>query len=105
MSLGLKWQCAGIVKPTTGRQLTNLALAEDLSIKLEFTREEWDAFGITNLHIDDYIKSELGFVCSYFKPLLHEMATHVWVDTIQKAQKAYAVRVCVQNFVCNQQVR
>jgi len=27
------------------------------------------------------------------------MATHVWVDTILEAEKAYAVRVCVQNIV------
>jgi len=67
--LGLKWQCAGIVEPTTGRQLENVALGKALFIKLEFTKKEWATFKIVDLHIDDYIKSELECVSSYFKPV------------------------------------
>jgi len=68
-SIGLKWRCAGIIEPTVGRLLTNAALADDLCTKLEFTQEEWADFGIVDLNIDDYIKSELDCVSSYFKPV------------------------------------
>jgi len=68
-SLGSKWRCAGIIEPTVGKLLTNAALADDLCTKLEFTQEEWADFGIVDLNIDDYIKSELDCVSSYFKPV------------------------------------
>jgi len=70
IGLGLEWRCTGIVKPTVGRQLTNIALGKDLSTKLDFTSEEWAAFGITDLQIDDFIKLELHGVSSYFKPVV-----------------------------------
>jgi len=65
--LGLKWQCAGIVEPATGRLLENEALANALSTKLEFTQQEWATFDMVDLHIDDYVKSEIDCVSSYFK--------------------------------------
>ena len=41
----IKWKKVGSQKPS-GQEITNEALAMKLQEKLEFTKEEWDAFGI-----------------------------------------------------------
>ena len=41
----IKWKKVGSQKPS-GQEITNEALATKLQEKLEFTKEEWDAFGI-----------------------------------------------------------
>jgi len=46
-------------------ELVNAKLAENLQKKLEFTREEWENFGITNLNSKHFVKSN-GM---YFKPV------------------------------------
>ena len=43
--------------PSNGRLLVNEKLANALKSKCEFTQEEWDAFGITVLNLQDYIRS------------------------------------------------
>jgi len=70
IGLGLQWRFFGIIEPIVGRRLTNLALANELLTKLEFTKEKWAAFGIVDLHVDDYMKLELDGVSSYFKPVV-----------------------------------
>jgi len=67
--LGLMWRYTGIFEPTLGRQFTNPALANNLATKMVFTEEGWVAFGISDLKIDDYIKSEFYSVSSHFQPL------------------------------------
>lgn len=53
---GVVWRRIGANKPAEGRLLTNTGLANALKIlKTEFTREEWDAFGIQDLKRSDYI--------------------------------------------------
>ena len=64
-TLGLQWKGAGSTKPSDGKELTNDQLASDLQSKTEFTRQEWDAFGIKDLRIDNLIKSG----ASYFQPI------------------------------------
>ena len=57
----------------TGNDLANTELADALARKtekngtLEFTQEEWSAFGIENLSDDDFVKSGER----YFKPAGH----------------------------------
>jgi len=70
---GLKWRKAGDIRPTTGRSLEHPELANALASKTrngdktEFTQEEWDAFGITDLRIDHFVKT--GMVnAPYFQP-------------------------------------
>ena len=63
----LKWESTGKEKPSEGRELTNPKLSEALASKPDFRREEWDTFGIQDLHTGDFIKS----YDSYFK-LVHE---------------------------------
>jgi len=70
IGLGLKWRCVGIIQPTVGRQITNLALANELLTKSEFTKKKLATFGIVDMHIDDYIELELDGVSSYFKPVV-----------------------------------
>ena len=61
---GLKWQSVGTSEPATGQQLFNTSLEEALSRKTELTQEEWNAFGISNLSKDHFVKSG----DSYFTP-------------------------------------
>ena len=63
---GLQWQVIGDSLPQNGREIFNSALATLLMSKTEFTRKEWDAFGIeTPLRKGDFIKSG----ASYFEPV------------------------------------
>ena len=59
-----QWQNVGTTKPTTGRELSNSKLATELQRKLDFTPEEWESYGITDVAADDFIKAG----DSYFKP-------------------------------------
>ena len=66
---GLKWRNIGNEKPSKGEELTNAAdlasaLASTTKSMTEFTQEQWDAFGISALRIDHFIKSGK----SYFQP-------------------------------------
>ena len=61
---GLHWRSVGVIAPSEGRSRVNVGLAIKLKSKTEFTQEEWDAFGLSDLRIDDYIKS----VSTYFTP-------------------------------------
>jgi hypothetical protein len=64
---GVVWRRIGANEPAKGRLLTNTGLANALKIpKTEFTREEWDAFGIQDLERSDYILA--GGI--YFEPAM-----------------------------------
>ena len=66
---GLKWEHAGDMPPAQGRELVRPDLSEALSRKTEFTKQEWAAFGIRDLHNDDWIKAGE----SYYKPLAERL--------------------------------
>ena len=64
-----QWQNVGTTKPTTGRELSNSELsnsklATELQRKQDFTPEEYERYGITDVAADDFIKAG----DSYFKP-------------------------------------
>ena len=75
-TLGSKWLAVGDTQPTEGRQLTNSMLAAALASKtaaaeeqpltrvFDFTKEDLDSFGVTDMRSTDFI--EAGG--SYFKP-------------------------------------
>ena len=52
---------AGPAQPAHGRELTNSQLKASLESKMEFTRQEWEAFEIKDLRYNDYIKSGASF--------------------------------------------
>jgi hypothetical protein len=71
-TLCLKWQAFGDTQPTVGRQLTNSMLADALASKrseteeedqeqlmkvVDFTKEDWDIFSITDLRSSDFIEA------------------------------------------------
>jgi len=94
--LGLKWRCYGITEPTVGRLLTNAVLANDLCTKLEFTQDEWVVFGIADLHIDDYIKSEPDCVSSYFQPVaLMQLPLLVQLPPVHTIQVGSPTAPCI----------
>jgi len=62
--LGLKWQNVGNTQPMEGRDLKNSSLAEALKGKTQFTRQEWEGFGIKGLRRIDFVKSG----AFYFQP-------------------------------------
>ena len=54
---GYDWVRIGRTEPSVGREVTNTKLASKLSRagkRAEFTREEWEEFGITDLCTDHY---------------------------------------------------
>jgi hypothetical protein len=65
-SLGLKWLkfSAQWARDTEDKGLCNPLLAEALTRQTELTQQEWNAFGITQLRKEDFIKSG----DSYLKP-------------------------------------
>jgi len=92
---GFKWRNAGTTHPTSGRLLTSSGLSDALMNKAEFTQEEWIAFGITELGIDDYIKS----ADSYFKPAVQTVSCELLFDSTPNC----FLRLCVCTifwFVC-----
>jgi len=105
--LGLKWQCAGIVEPITGRLLENEALANALSAKLEFTPQEWATFGMADLHIDDYVKSEMDCVSSYFKvvPAPQQVATEHKTQKEKKTLRQMQPFMELPNWVLEDQLK
>jgi hypothetical protein len=62
--LGLKWKNVGNTQPMEGRDLKNSSLAEALKGKTQFTRQEWEGFGIKGLRRIDFVKSG----AFYFQP-------------------------------------
>jgi hypothetical protein len=61
--LGLKWEKTINPNPGRGRSLGNSGLATALMRKIEFTKQEWESFGITDLRNGDFIKSgDLTFI-------------------------------------------
>jgi len=61
---GVKWERVGTTRPNQGRELISPALATSLASKTEFTKQEWDRFGITGLCSSDFCM--VGDV--YYKP-------------------------------------
>ena len=68
---GLKWTKIGKNKPKKGTELENKALSDELKKKQAFTQEEFDIFNISDLMIEQYIRSGEF----YYKPseILSEM--------------------------------
>ncbi|KAL1523939.1 hypothetical protein AB1Y20_018855 [Prymnesium parvum] len=60
----MRFKEIGKTRPATGRELFNVALENKLQVKTNFSEEEWQKFGITDLRVDDFIKSEK----TYFTP-------------------------------------
>jgi len=63
-SFGLLWREIGSEKPKTGSSISNSKLARALQDKLKFTRNEFDAFQVSNLTCSSYI--QVGD--EYFRP-------------------------------------
>lgn len=83
----LKWENVGQTKPNTGTELQNPDLISALnSKKTEFTHEELNSFGITNLDADNYIKVGEGNDVYYYKPV-DSMTAGQKVDHITAGQK------------------
>jgi hypothetical protein len=61
---GLNWRKIGNKEPTGCVHLANAGLESGLASTTTFTQEEWDAFGVTDLRRDHFIKSGE----SYFQP-------------------------------------
>ena len=68
--LGLYWCDIGDVAPARGEELRNEKLAHALSEKSEFTREEWESFGIARVYLHTFIQSGN----TYFKPTINKPA-------------------------------
>ena len=91
LASGLKWLKAGDTRPANGRDLENAKLAETLMSKTGFTQQEWDAFGITDLRMDHFVK--VGE--SYFKPECEAE----WGD--EYVRRLRVVVVCVDEHIAS----
>ena len=70
-AFGLKWKSLGSMRPINASwsdELFDYKLANALLKKTSFNQQEWNAFGINNLHKNNYIKSGT----SYFQPIVHD---------------------------------
>ena len=67
-AIGNKWHMVGETRPTVGEQLNNTRLAAALLMRSEFTHQDMDAFGISDLRSDHYILSGHN----YFRPAVEE---------------------------------
>ena len=54
---GLEWIDMGSEVPMDGSPLEHPALAQALAKQTQFTRKEWEAFGISKLRMDHFIVS------------------------------------------------
>ena len=79
---GLEWEGCGGQQPTTGTEIICEALASALlsggrrnpvTHLRQFTQEEWDSFGVSNLTYHSYIKAGNGY---YKPPARHTVGTH-----------------------------
>jgi hypothetical protein len=59
--LGLKWQNVGQEQPYLGTEISNKFLAAALRGKSEFTRQEFDAFRVSDLTYNSYVKVDDDF--------------------------------------------
>ena len=84
---GLKWKALG-QNPTSGTEIANPALSEALKKKkTQFTQEEWDAFSVTDLRIDHYVKVGFSFADQYFQPA--GMVMHTFPSQPHRGQSCY----------------
>jgi hypothetical protein len=102
---GLKWVSIGTNRPSSGREIANEALAKALedqmkanpeataSPEVTLTLEEWQGFGIENLHPADYAKS----VGNYFQPILGD-----W-GFINRSQAVWRARLVLRRVLCRTQ--
>ncbi len=74
--LGSKWEECGTVMPEGSRLLTNDKLAKALmEEKQEFTRQEWEAFGINDLQTDHVVQVE----SEHFKPVAQQCDEFIYL--------------------------
>lgn len=64
-TLWIRWRNIGRTRPSTGVELIDTRLASALHEKTDFTKTEWDVFGIGHVRADHYVKSG----ASWFKPV------------------------------------
>ena len=95
-NLGLNWKKMDPVNPRNGRELSNPGLATALESRTEFTQQEWDEFGITSLHTDDFIK--VGG--SYFKPAAASGATKAGSRPNNPRLKTVLYTICDMSSRC-----
>jgi hypothetical protein len=87
---GLKW--LALNGQPSGRLLENSKLSAALKHKLDFTQQEWDLFGIKDLHADHFVKSGNSFfgpVALTRAPLVLDFASAV---SIEKLVEKYSLR-------------
>jgi len=89
LASGLKWKKTGATKPAFGQELTdNPELGIALTLKTNFTQEEWVKFGIRKLRYDNFIESG-GF---YYKPAAEDevLSPELRVEVREAVEKALA---------------
>jgi len=79
---GLQWVDIGSVRPEVGTEIVNEALASALPHKSQFTRAEYDEFGVSQLFPNSYVQSKPGHG-RYFRP--------VAAETLQPNQKLHGM--------------
>ena len=102
----LRFRDVGEMRPETGRELKHPELSDALQQgQTEFTKEEWQAFGLGDLYQNDFIKVAggggiLGLSARYFKPAPPKR--NLWgklrcVPASLSAQTVQSVRACMDS--------
>ena len=81
---GLTWHLVSEPLPPSGIDLARTDLADALARKVTFTRQEWAAFGISDLSVNHFVKTPSSYHAQgYFKPIspaehgADTLATHI----------------------------
>jgi len=81
---GWKWEKAGVAKPRGGEDLKRPELAAALAGKLEFTPQEWEAFGVADLRMEHFVK--VG--TAYFRPALSQELVRERLEAQRQVEEA-----------------
>lgn len=76
--LGLKWSLTKTLGVDEDEELTHHALSSALLEKSEFTIDEWNAFRITNLNSNHYIRTKFKDIYKPDNVYFHWINTYFW---------------------------
>ena len=97
---GLRWEILA-AKPSQGHQITNSTLARALDRQTEFKPEEWDAFGIEDLRVDDFIHSGTSFFRPAVDPNCDACAQPIKVARLRTGARDTRGRKETRGLSCN----
>jgi len=83
---------AEILSNTHRKPWTRALLESALPTQVNFMQKEWAAFGIANLHCNDYIMSKINNVVHYFQPAANKFDQWAYKSEASEEYKQMTLR-------------